>query len=340
MPSASRADRKSAPAPPTIVRKRETRGSSARPRRDERRAADDDWHGGNHDHAARRPPPPRTQSSGACSGQGGLAGRRPPPSASRWRSAPGTGTSATSCTSSPPARTPRSGTWTSRRSPRCSRTSTRCSPGTRWSACARCPRSGCAALVLLTAVDGAGSSAPAARGQLLAAIATACCAEYLGAMHELTTTVPDFVCWAVAAVARHPAAHQRRPALVAGHRRDRGHRDEREVEHRVPRRGAAARLRRARAAARPLLRSRYLASARCSSRRSPRPTSSGRRRTAGRTWRSSSALQGDAWQNRVAVLAGPGALHVDPARPAVVARHPLGAARRPVLRGRASPRCS
>jgi 4-amino-4-deoxy-L-arabinose transferase-like glycosyltransferase len=35
------------------------------------------------------------------------------------------------------------------------------------------------------------------RGQLVAALATACCAEYLGAMHELTTTVPDFVCWAV-----------------------------------------------------------------------------------------------------------------------------------------------
>jgi hypothetical protein len=36
------------------------------------------------------------------------------------------------------------------------------------------------------------------RGQLVAALATACCAEYLGAMHELTTTVPDFVCWTVA----------------------------------------------------------------------------------------------------------------------------------------------
>jgi hypothetical protein len=35
------------------------------------------------------------------------------------------------------------------------------------------------------------------RGQFIAALATACCAEYLGAMHELTTTVPDFVCWTV-----------------------------------------------------------------------------------------------------------------------------------------------
>jgi 4-amino-4-deoxy-L-arabinose transferase-like glycosyltransferase len=36
------------------------------------------------------------------------------------------------------------------------------------------------------------------RGQLVAALATACCAEYLGALHELTTTTPDFVCWTIA----------------------------------------------------------------------------------------------------------------------------------------------
>jgi hypothetical protein len=52
-----------------------------------------------------------------------------------------------------------------------------------------------AALVLLTAsmarVLGAGR-----RGQLIAAVATACCAQYLGAMHELTTAPADFVCWA------------------------------------------------------------------------------------------------------------------------------------------------
>src|SRR5215470_9027255 len=34
-------------------------------------------------------------------------------------------------------------------------------------------------------------------GQLLAALTAATCAEYLGAMHELTTTTPDFVFWAV-----------------------------------------------------------------------------------------------------------------------------------------------
>ena len=34
-------------------------------------------------------------------------------------------------------------------------------------------------------------------GQLLAALAAATCAEYLGAMHELTTTTPDFVFWAL-----------------------------------------------------------------------------------------------------------------------------------------------
>src|SRR5499427_9995561 len=34
-------------------------------------------------------------------------------------------------------------------------------------------------------------------GQLLAALAAATCGEYLGAMHELTTTTPDFVFWTV-----------------------------------------------------------------------------------------------------------------------------------------------
>jgi hypothetical protein len=52
-----------------------------------------------------------------------------------------------------------------------------------------------AALVLLTAAMsrllGAGRT-----GQVLAALATATCAEYLGAMHELTTATPDFVFWA------------------------------------------------------------------------------------------------------------------------------------------------
>jgi hypothetical protein len=62
------------------------------------------------------------------------------------------------------------------------------------------PAVGLAALVLLTAAMaralGAGRG-----GQLLAAIATACCAEYLGAMHELTTTPVDFVGWAAALLA-------------------------------------------------------------------------------------------------------------------------------------------
>ncbi len=53
-----------------------------------------------------------------------------------------------------------------------------------------------AALVVMTAAMsrqlGAGRT-----GQLLAALAAATCAEYLGAMHELTTTTPDFVFWAV-----------------------------------------------------------------------------------------------------------------------------------------------
>jgi Dolichyl-phosphate-mannose-protein mannosyltransferase len=58
------------------------------------------------------------------------------------------------------------------------------------------PALGLAALVVLTAATsrllGAGRT-----GQILAALAAATCAEYLGAMHELTTTMPDFVFWAV-----------------------------------------------------------------------------------------------------------------------------------------------
>src|SRR5215471_1870060 len=58
------------------------------------------------------------------------------------------------------------------------------------------PALGIAALVVMTAVMsrmlGAGRT-----GQLLAALAAATCGEYLGAMHELTTTPLDFVCWAV-----------------------------------------------------------------------------------------------------------------------------------------------
>lgn len=53
-----------------------------------------------------------------------------------------------------------------------------------------------AALVLMTAsmgrLLGAGRT-----GQILAALATATCAEYLGAMHLLTTTAPDFVFWSL-----------------------------------------------------------------------------------------------------------------------------------------------
>jgi len=58
------------------------------------------------------------------------------------------------------------------------------------------PALGLAVLVIATAAMsrqlGAGRT-----GQLLAALAAATCAEFLGAMHELTTTAPDFVFWAV-----------------------------------------------------------------------------------------------------------------------------------------------
>ncbi len=56
------------------------------------------------------------------------------------------------------------------------------------------PALGLAALVMITAAIarllGAGRT-----GQLLAALATATCVEFIAAMHELTTTMPDFVFW-------------------------------------------------------------------------------------------------------------------------------------------------
>jgi Dolichyl-phosphate-mannose-protein mannosyltransferase len=58
------------------------------------------------------------------------------------------------------------------------------------------PALGLAALVVATAAMSRQLGAGRA-GQLLAALAAATCGEYLGAMHELTTTTPDFVFWAV-----------------------------------------------------------------------------------------------------------------------------------------------
>jgi Dolichyl-phosphate-mannose-protein mannosyltransferase len=52
------------------------------------------------------------------------------------------------------------------------------------------------AIVVLTAAMSRRLGACRA-GQLLAALASATCAEYLGAAHELTTTTPDFLFWAV-----------------------------------------------------------------------------------------------------------------------------------------------
>jgi 4-amino-4-deoxy-L-arabinose transferase-like glycosyltransferase len=58
------------------------------------------------------------------------------------------------------------------------------------------PALGLSALVLLTAgmsrIMGAGRA-----GQVLAALCVASCAEFLGAMHLMSTTTPDFVAWAV-----------------------------------------------------------------------------------------------------------------------------------------------
>jgi Dolichyl-phosphate-mannose-protein mannosyltransferase len=58
------------------------------------------------------------------------------------------------------------------------------------------PAFGLAAIVVMTAAMsrllGAGRT-----GQLLAALAAATCGEYLAAMHELTTTTPDFIFWTI-----------------------------------------------------------------------------------------------------------------------------------------------
>ena len=58
------------------------------------------------------------------------------------------------------------------------------------------PALGLAALVVITAAIarllGAGRA-----GQVLAALAASTCGEFIGAMHELTTTMPDFVFWAL-----------------------------------------------------------------------------------------------------------------------------------------------
>ena len=51
------------------------------------------------------------------------------------------------------------------------------------------------ALVVMTAMM-SGRLGADRTGQVLAALAAATCGEYLGAMHELTTTTPDFVFWA------------------------------------------------------------------------------------------------------------------------------------------------
>ena len=103
------------------------------------------------------------------------------------------------------------------------------------------PALGLAAMVVLTAAMsrmlGAGRT-----GQLLAALAAATCGEYLGAMHELTTTAPDFVCWAVTLLLVMQAARQPGPALVAGDRRQLGRRQRGQVEHRVPGRRARRRV--------------------------------------------------------------------------------------------------
>ena len=159
------------------------------------------------------------------------------------------------------------------------------------------PALGLAALVLLTAAMARALGA-GRRGQLLAAIATACCAEYLGAMHELTTTPVDFVCWAAAllAVTKLLTSGDTRWWLALGGYAGVGMDAKWNIGFLVAALAVGFALT---PAARPLLRSRYLAARRSCSPSWPRPTSSGRRCTAGRTSPSSRHLQQQAWQNRL-----------------------------------------
>jgi 4-amino-4-deoxy-L-arabinose transferase-like glycosyltransferase len=121
------------------------------------------------------------------------------------------------------------------------------------------PALGLAALVLLTAAMaralGAGRG-----GQLLAALATACCGEYLGTMHELTTTPADFVCWAAAllAVIKLLTSSDTRWWLALGAVAGVGMDDKWNISFLVAALAAGFALT---PAARPLLRSRYLACA-------------------------------------------------------------------------------
>ena len=158
-------------------------------------------------------------------------------------------------------------------------------------------------------------------------------------MHELTTTVPDFFVWTVALYLVTRLLTSRDPRWW-------------------PAIGAAAGIGMSAKwnigflvaglllgfactpAARPLLRSRYLAVGAVLFAALAAPDFAWQ---AAHGWPNLAvfhALQGDAWQNRGAVLAGPGALHVDPACPAVAARHPLGAAPPACCASSASRRCS
>ena len=99
------------------------------------------------------------------------------------------------------------------------------------------------ALVAAHRARSAGISARAAPGQLLAALATASCAEYLGAMHLLTTTTPDFVAWAglLYLVLRLLDSGEPRWWLAIG--LVTGHRGRGQVDDRVPGRGGGGRVR-------------------------------------------------------------------------------------------------
>ncbi len=163
------------------------------------------------------------------------------------------------------------------------------------------------------------------RGQFIAALATACCAEYLGALHELTTTTPDFVCWAVALllVCRLLTSGDPRWWLAIGGAAGIGMTAKWNIGFLV---GGLLLGFACTPAARPLLRSRYLALGAALFVALAAPDFAWQAAHGWPNFAVFHALQRAAWAEPRAVLAGAGPLHEHRARAAVGARRRLGAA--------------
>ena len=163
------------------------------------------------------------------------------------------------------------------------------------------------------------------RGQFVAALATACCAEYLGALHELTTTTPDFVCWTVALllVTRLLTSGDPRWWLAIGGAAGIGMTAKWNIGFLV---GGLLLGFACTPAARPLLRSRYLALGAALFVALAAPDFVWQAAHGWPNFAVFHALQRAAWAEPRAVLAGAGPLHEHRARAAVGARRGLGAA--------------